>query len=56
MKDRFDHRPTLPSVRTTRAVNLTVRFALDPKGDCKVTGNEETNQLQFYEGNPFQNE
>ena len=25
-------------------------------GDCKVTGIEERNQLQFYAGNPFKNE
>ena len=24
-----------------------------PKGGCKVTGNEERNQLQDYEENPF---
>ena len=25
-----------------------------PKGDCKVMGNEERKQLQFYEVQPFQ--
>ena len=27
-----------------------------PKEGCKVTGNEERNQLQNYEENPFKNE
>ena len=26
------------------------------KGDCKVTGDGERNQLQFYEENPYKNE
>ena len=37
----------------TRADALVLRVEhWTPKGDCKVTGNKERNQLQFYEGNP----
>ena len=42
--------------KKTRAVALSVRLALDLKGDYKVTGNEERTQLPFYSGNPFKNE
>ena len=41
----------------TRPVVLAVMCEYwTPKGDSKVTGNKERNQLQFYEENPFQNE
>ena len=47
-------RPTRPTLQT-RAIALAVRFSTGPKGDCKVTGNEERNQLQFYKRNPLKN-
>ena len=49
----------LPSVRPTRTTRHFVPRCKvttghwTPKGDCKVTGKKERNQLPFYKGNTF---